>query len=106
MTATENEPAAPASEGLTDAELDAMPECIFDDRRFILWQLCQDGRYVMLAARDSLPEHAMCKDLHELRSTIGSVLVPLRVDRRQRDPESALLIDSASRSESVTRQGG
>lgn len=80
---------------LTDAELDAMPEYILDDRRFILWQLCEDGRYVMLAARDHVPDHTMCKTLHELRTTIGSILVPLQVDRRQRDPESALLLRAA-----------
>lgn len=82
------------SNALTDAELDALPEFVFDDRRSILWELCDDGRYAMRAADPVSYDDEMTKTLHELRSVIGSVLVPLRVDRRKRDPETSQLLDA------------
>lgn len=83
--------AAPSA--LTDAELDALPEFIFDDRRSILWELCDDGRYRMRAADPVAYDTEMTRSLRELRSTIGSILLPLRVDKRPRDRETSRLVD-------------
>ena len=84
---------APSPSALTDAELDALPEYIFDDRRSILWELLDDGRYGMRAADPVAYDPEMTRSLHELRSTIGSILLPLRVDKRPRDRETSRLVD-------------
>lgn len=86
-------PMTPSLSVLTDAELDALPEYIFDDRRSILWELGDDGRYGMRAADPVAYDPEMTRSLHELRSTIGSILLPLRVDKRPRDRETSRLID-------------
>lgn len=80
---------------LSDAELDALPEYVLDDRRGILWQLCEDGQYTMRATSDPVildPEES--KSLAELGATVGSVLVPLRTDDRERDPHTGQLSGS------------
>lgn len=80
----------------SDAELDALPEYILDERRSILWQLCDDGQYSMLATGDPVAlDPLVLKSLDELRATVGSVLVPLVTDDRERDARTGLTLDSA-----------
>lgn len=79
----------------SDAELDGLPEYVLDDRRDILWQLCEDGQYTMLATSDPvLLDREDTRSLAQLRATVGSVLVPLRTDERARDARTGLLNES------------
>lgn len=79
----------------SDAELDALPEYVLDDRRDILWQLCEDGQYTMLATGDPvLLDREDTRSLAQLRATVGSALVPLRTDDRARDTRTGLLSES------------
>ncbi|WP_074354897.1 hypothetical protein [Mycobacteroides abscessus] len=90
-----DQPGSDESERPSDAELDALPEYVLDDRRDILWQLCEDGQYTMLAASDPvLLDREDTRSLAQLRATVGSVLVPLRTDERARDARTGLLSES------------
>lgn len=76
----------------SDAELDALPEYVLDDRRDILWQLCEDGQYTMLATSDPvLLDRQDTRSLAQLRATVGSTLIPLRTDKRPRDADTGLM---------------
>ncbi len=82
----------------SDAELDALPEYILDERRSIVWQLLDDGQYSMLATGDPIAlDPLVLKSLDELRATVGSVLVPLRTDDRERDARTGLTLSTALR---------
>lgn len=69
--------------------MDRLPEFIFDERRNMLWQLEDDGFYGLAASQD--PMGYMRQSLAQLRRVLGSILVPLCVDRRPRDPACNLL---------------
>ncbi|SIJ02175.1 Uncharacterised protein [Mycobacteroides abscessus subsp. abscessus] len=90
-----DQPCSDESVRLPDAELDALPEYVLDERRDIVWQLCADGRYTMLATGDPVVlDREATRSLAQLRATVGSVLVPLRTDERARDARTGLLSES------------
>lgn len=95
MSETRDEPNV-----LTDAELDALPEFIFDERRSILWELIDDGRYVMRTADPIAYDPEMIMSVRELRSVVGSILLPLCVDTRPRDRETSRLVETGCDEES------
>ena len=76
------------------AELDRLPEYVFDERRNMLWELDDGGLYGLVASQD--PMGYMRQSLSQLRGVLGSVLVPLRVDRRPREPLSCQLREETS----------
>lgn len=95
VAAVTDQPGSDESARPSDAELDALPEYVLDDRRDILWQLCEDGQYTMLATSDPvLLDREDTRSLAQLRATVGSVLVPLRADERARDARTGLLSES------------
>lgn len=91
MTCPAQNPAPCSVDDPSTAELARMPEYIFDERRNMLWELEDDGLYGLVASQD--PMAYMRQSLTQLRGVLGSVLLPLRVDRRPRDPISCRLRD-------------